>query len=1566
MKPYIFHLSSCIPRDESLTPLGQSKENSDMRYISYLFGRTHDTNESICVITEDYVPYFYIGVPPDIESEVYKDIMLNVVDKHISFLVGKTGNYERDYMNSLARDKCSIVTRRNNRGFSKGKKIKLLRIAFKNEKMMKLCGYYLNKQKNRINVLNRHKIYLPQSFVKMKIYDELKFDNLHKMCHIRNVNPAGWGIIKKYNLITGNAKRTKQDIEIVCSYLNLEDLPRDNPYHIDIDKIPPFVELSYDGEMYSCDGLVPQFQRDTDCIIQIGTIFRRFGENQSFKKVIVTQKHCGELHTPNVIVIECKDETDLIKKWAKVIEKINPDIIYGYNTFGFDDEYFYQRAKKLGCEQYLLRTLSRCINWPAIYRNKELTSSGLGQNVLKFLEIPGRINIDIMLEIRKNVAFKFPSYRLDYVSKIFIGDKKDDLSPHDLFAKYKKGDPNDIAIISDYCIKDCELVHNLVDKLAIIPSNVGMARVCHVVIDYIISRGQGIKILSLLAHFIMQAPLKERFILEYDANVPKKKVGGAIVLFPKIGIYNKNPVVVIDFNSLYPSIMIALNLSHDTMLLDPRYKDNDNKFNNLHYYDKDTSEKKFVEFLAYNSDRSNMGLLPRLLETLLSSRKVKKGKMALVADHIAIIKKCMTNITKTNANMLFGKLYEDIDGKLETNIGDLKIEFLSDDTVNNVLTYKNTKMQFSKEVFDPKKINTFNLHYNGMITKVPIKDYKEILNALILQQSVLNALQMADKITCNSVYGQTSAPTSALYLPEIGSVVTTMGQHYIQLSKKHAEEKYGADCIYGDSVTGDTPLLIKYPNNSIDIKTIETLSKDWKPYNNFKLGEPDRKDKQQANVDLKVWSKGQWADIHRVIRHKTNKKLYRVNTYKGCVDVTEDHSLIDVNGNKVKPGTCKVGDELMHSFPDKFSEINMDVPSVGKPQQFEDTYHKCIKCNELRHFMDYYYNKKQGYRQGKCKLCIKEKQCEQRGIKFNGKLDRKIPNIHTKEYTITKEEAWCWGLFFGDGSCGSYRCLSGKKDSWAINNQDLDRLNKAKKYLEAAEPDIMTFKILDTIDSSGVYKLVPVGSLKYMVDKYRPLFYDHEKYKKVPKLILNAPKEIREWFLKGYYETDGCKTREYSLSKRNISFCCKGKIGAQGLYYICKSLGFDNLSINLQKDKDNIYFIRTYKSEANYNKIKTINQLTDVTNSQYVYDIETSSGLFQGGVGELIEKNTDSVFIEFPIEIPNANNMTPSELKIAKLLEAKRLGYQISEEITNLIGLYPMKIAYEKGILPLILMGKKNYCGLWHEEDVYKSKFKMMGCKAKKREYAPIVNKLFTSIVNKIVYADDYESALENAVRDFYKKCKVLHKYPHKYFVITKSVKRDYKVIPMQKILANRIAERDLANAPKPNSRLGYIFIDPGDPLKIPIEKLGSTAKKKKAKGSTAIHKDDILKGHRIETPTYIEKNNIPIDFEEYIVTQIAVPIISVLRLEIPLNVIEYLISDVLGGKNVNVRIKQNKRIIYTTGEEEITESAKISVLKSNKNQKQYVFRQSDLKYVKFIESYKRDIKSGRVQIING
>jgi hypothetical protein len=102
------------------------------------------------------------------------------------------------------------------------------------------------------------------------------------------------------------------------------------------------------------------------------------------------------------------------------------------------------------------------------------------------------------------------------------------------------------------------------------------------------------------------------------------------------------------------------------------------------------------------------------------------------------------------------------------------------------------------------------------------------------EQAVLDALQLAYKVTANSLYGQTGSRTSPIYLKEIAACTTATGREMIYLAKNFVEEKYGAEVIYGDSVSGDTPLLVRNKQGVVSVKTIETLSNDWIDYENFR------------------------------------------------------------------------------------------------------------------------------------------------------------------------------------------------------------------------------------------------------------------------------------------------------------------------------------------------------------------------------------------------------------------------------------------------------------------------------------------------------------------------------------------------------------------------------------------------------------------------------------------------------------------------------------------------------------------------------------------------------------
>ena len=94
------------------------------------------------------------------------------------------------------------------------------------------------------------------------------------------------------------------------------------------------------------------------------------------------------------------------------------------------------------------------------------------------------------------------------------------------------------------------------------------------------------------------------------------------------------------------------------------------------------------------------------------------------------------------------------------------------------------------------------------------------------------------------------------------------------------------------------------------------------------------------------------------------------------------------------------------------------------------------------------------------------------------------------------------------------------------------------------------------------------GSVKRMVELYRPFFYDDKRLQKIPDKIINGSYEQRLHFFLGYYAADGAKCENSRV--KNICFSNKGKIGSSQLYYLVRSLGYE-ASIRIRKDKPMIY-----------------------------------------------------------------------------------------------------------------------------------------------------------------------------------------------------------------------------------------------------------------------------------------------------------------------------------------------------------------------------------------------------------
>jgi DNA polymerase elongation subunit (family B) len=189
------------------------------------------------------------------------------------------------------------------------------------------------------------------------------------------------------------------------------------------------------------------------------------------------------------------------------------------------------------------------------------------------------------------------------------------------------------------------------------------------------------------------------------------------------------------------------------------------------------------------------------------------------------------------------------------------------------------------------------------------------------------AAGIGDLIVHNSAYGALGAGQGFIPLIQGAASVTAMGRKLITLAvAKIKKEWSNCKLIYGDSVVRDTPILIRDKNtlitHIINIYELEYFGgKRWKNYPLFKMDESERREKQRINIkNIEIWTEKGWSCIKRLIKHKVNKKIYRVFTKNGIVDVTEDHSLLDEKSIPVKPKDVHVGEKLLTSFPNYFME----------------------------------------------------------------------------------------------------------------------------------------------------------------------------------------------------------------------------------------------------------------------------------------------------------------------------------------------------------------------------------------------------------------------------------------------------------------------------------------------------------------------------------------------------------------------------------------------------------------------------------------------------------------------
>jgi DNA polymerase delta subunit 1 len=192
-----------------------------------------------------------------------------------------------------------------------------------------------------------------------------------------------------------------------------------------------------------------------------------------------------------------------------------------------------------------------------------------------------------------------------------------------------------------YCLKDAYLPQQLLNKLSIIINYVEMARVSGVPLNFLLTRGQQIKVFSMLLRKTRKVNLLIPNLAKHGGD--DSTYEGATVIEPKKAYYEV-PIATLDFASLYPSIMQAYNLCYST-IVSPE---------DVPKLPAGAAERSPSGHVFVRSD-TKKGILPQILDELLAARKRAKKDMAAATDPM---EKAVQNgrqlALKISANSVYG------------------------------------------------------------------------------------------------------------------------------------------------------------------------------------------------------------------------------------------------------------------------------------------------------------------------------------------------------------------------------------------------------------------------------------------------------------------------------------------------------------------------------------------------------------------------------------------------------------------------------------------------------------------------------------------------------------------------------------------------------------------------------------------------------------------------------------------------------------------------------------------------------------------------------------------------
>ncbi len=352
--------------------------------------------------------------------------------------------------------------------------------------------------------------------------------------------------------------------------------------------------MAFDIECVPADPTKP-LNSKTDPIVMVSFSFRPFYRDK--KTLVLTARQTSWKDT-----MAFNTEKEMLEEFSRLFHEYDPDIVTGYNINSFDMPYIVDRL----AANNLPANIGRCYDKSAYCKKYGMTTDSV---------IPGRAVVDPYQILKSDPYVRFSRYTLDNVAHMMLGERKEDVSYKEI-PKLWKGNKKELGRLIEYARKDADLSLRLLLDKGLLDKFFELAKISGLVLQDALG-GQAMRLETMFLHdfrehgFVMPTKANEALINKRIRERDKKGLKGAFVLEPEKGLHARGCTLVLDFLSLYPSLMRTYNLSPDTLVLE-NYKEKKHK----------TPSGAF-----FVGEEIREGVFPRLLRTLMDARASAKKAM---------------------------------------------------------------------------------------------------------------------------------------------------------------------------------------------------------------------------------------------------------------------------------------------------------------------------------------------------------------------------------------------------------------------------------------------------------------------------------------------------------------------------------------------------------------------------------------------------------------------------------------------------------------------------------------------------------------------------------------------------------------------------------------------------------------------------------------------------------------------------------------------------------------------------------------------------------------------------